>query len=71
MQTQSGLTAALGISGNHEYATAIFTGFPMLIDLDAAIRLERHHVNERISVRQERRRAIYEVVKVGPSARDI
>ncbi len=57
--------------GQPQYATAIFTGFPMLIDLDAAIRLERHHVNERISERQERRRAIYEVVKVGPSARDI
>ncbi len=44
-----------------QYADAVFPGFPILIDLDAAIRLERYHVNERISVRQERRRAVNEL----------
>src|SRR5208282_4186438 len=61
--------AALRGLGQPQYADAIFPGFPILIDLDAAIRLERYHVNERISVRQERRRAVNEVVKVGSNAR--
>src|SRR5271165_5636802 len=54
--------------GQPQYADAIFPGFPILIGLDAAIRLERHHVNERISVRQERRQAFNEVVEVSPNA---
>ncbi len=52
-----------------QYADAMFPCFPILIDRDAAIRLERYHVNECISVRQVRRRAVNEVVKVGPNAR--
>ncbi len=50
--------------GQPQNAAAIFPG--VLVHLDAAIRLERHHVNERISVRQERRQAFNEVVEVSP-----
>src|SRR5271166_4240581 len=58
-----------GSVGQPQNAAAIFPGF--LVHLDAAIRLERHHVNKRISVRQEPRRAFNEVVEVSPNAPDV
>src|SRR5271166_5872039 len=60
-----GLLGAGGI-GQPQITGTIFLDF--LVYLDAAIRLERHHVNERISVRQERRQAFNEVVEVSPNA---